>query len=315
MPTLEDAMPSEKPQRPTTPPSAAPTIDDVWNDDRGYLVALAARMLGDRVEAEDAVQDAFGRLALVNIDEIDDVRGWMVVVVRRLCLDRIRSAYSRREAATGSAPADDAPTRETVDLLGGVTDPADRVTLDEQVQLALSVVLDRLTPAERTSLVLHDVFGFPFEDVAEIVGRTPAACRQLASRARRSVRSGNPLAPPTARRGATNASEHRELSERFVAACAGGDLSALVALLDPAVDGEARLCGHGVFASLQGRPMVAQRVLGILGPSQQRTMVPFEIEGEPAVVAFDGSGRLAAVIRFDVEEGLIRHIHTFVTRS
>lgn len=296
-------------------PTQPRTLADVWSEDRAYLVALATRMLGSRTEAEDVVQDAFGRLAVVPIDEINDVRGWMAVVVRRLCLDRIRSAYARRERTTDSEIAEVAAVVAERDSnwQAAFGDPADRVTLDDQVQLALAMVLDRLTPAERTSLVLHDVFGFSFNDIAEIVGRTPAACRQLASRGRRAVRQGGPLVSREPKPVSESTAQHRELTERFIAACSGGDLEALIELLDADVDGEGILCGHGVFVRVQGRPTVAQRVLTILAQPNDRVLVPFTVEGEPAVIAFDGR-HIAAVIRFDVERGLIRHIHTYVVR-
>jgi RNA polymerase sigma-70 factor, ECF subfamily len=296
------------------PASGRRTLAEIWNDDRGHLIALATRMLGDRTEAEDAVQEAFGRLALVELDEIDDVRGWLAVVVRRLCLDRIRSAYARRERVAGTEQFEHAKDGSARWESTSLDDPADRITLDDQIQLALAVVLDRLTPAERTSLVLHDVFGFSFSDIAEIVGRTPAACRQLASRGRRSVRQGGPLAhrhPPGV---SDDFVQQRELTERFIAACSGGDLAALIELLDADVDGEGILCGQGVFVRVQGRPTVAHRVLAILAQPNDRVLLPFTVEGEPAIIAFDGR-HLSAVIRFDVENGLIRHIHTYVVRT
>src|SRR5690606_16803167 len=150
-----------------------------WLDDRRYVLTLATRMLGDATAADDVVQEAYSRLAQADLDAIDNVRAWLVVVVRRLCLDRLRSAHARRETAAGTAFTDDVHPASAP----AAADPADRVPLDDEVQLALAVVLDRLTPAERAVVVLHDVFGYPFDAVAGIVGRTPAACRQLASRA------------------------------------------------------------------------------------------------------------------------------------
>ena len=146
-----------------------------------YLFAIAAGMLGRPAEAEDVVQEAFARLAGASIDDIDNVRGWLVVVTRRLCLDRLGSADARRTIATAEPPE---AAQEGVD-------PADRLTLDDEVRRALAVVVDRLSPAERTSFILHDIFGFPFDAVAELVGRTPAACRQSARRARLAIRSGS----------------------------------------------------------------------------------------------------------------------------
>jgi RNA polymerase sigma-70 factor (ECF subfamily) len=277
--------------------TTTPEFDEVWRRDHAYLVGFAGRMLGDRATAEDVVQEAFGRLAAVELDELDDVRGWLAVVVRRLCLDRLRSAHHRRESAAGDA------FPEASEPLQGAraVDPADRVTLDDQVQLALAVVLDRLTPAERTAFVLHDVFGFSFETVAEIVGRTPAACRQLASRARRSVQTDDQPArtdPDVAR-------------HRIVAACAGGDIAELMALLDPDIAGEATLVGHGPLVTVTGRPDVARRLLGLFGPTTDTVLLPFPLERGPGFIAFV-HGRLAALGRLDLEAGLVHHISSFV---
>jgi RNA polymerase sigma-70 factor, ECF subfamily len=175
-----------------------------WEADRGYLFAIAAGMLGRPAEAEDVVQEAFARLAGACIDDIGDVRGWLVVVTRRLCLDRLGSAEARRTTAAPELPE---AGQEGVD-------PADRLTLDDEVRRALAVVVDRLSPAERTSFILHDIFGFPFGAVAELVGRTPAACRQLARRARLSIRSGSfrtGVSPPESRGRAA-----ADLAERFI---------------------------------------------------------------------------------------------------
>jgi RNA polymerase sigma-70 factor (ECF subfamily) len=259
-------------------------------------------MLGDPAEAEDVIQDAFDRLTRVDLDEIEDVRGWLAVVVRRLCLDRIRSARSRREVSSGSDLVDGFAM-----LQGDRTaDPADRVTLDDQVQLALAVVLDRLTPAERTAFVLHDVFGFSFEAIAEIVGRTPTACRQLASRARRSVRTGaDPVEPDR------TSVRCRVLAERFIAACAGGDITELMQALDPDVVGVATLFGHGPIVRQEGRPEVAQRLIGLFGPGTETRLVPFAVERDPGAIAFV-HGRLAAVIHLEETDGLVRHISSLV---
>ena len=168
-----------EPVAPPSPASLDPRFEEVWRTDRGRMVGLARRTLGDAAEAEDVVQEAFGRLARVDLDELEDVSGWLAVVVRRLCLDRIRSAHFRHESVTlGVLP--DGVISLPPEL---AADPADRITLDDQVQLALAVVLDRLSPAERTAFVLHDIFGFPYAAVGEVVGRSTAACRQLASRA------------------------------------------------------------------------------------------------------------------------------------
>ena len=272
-------------------------FDTAWQAHRPRLIAQATRTLHDDAAAEDVVQEAFGRLSAVPLGEIDDMGGWLSVVVRRLCLNRLRAAYFRREA-----PADDVlPT-----LLAG-NDPADRVTLDDEVQVALAILLDRLTPAERTAFVLHDVFGFPFDAVGAIVGRSSAACRQLASRARKSVRLGA-IADSHAR---VQPARHQDLVERFIAACAGGDMAALLAMLDPDVDGHAELVGFGTVADLTGRPAVAQRLIGLSGPGTGTVMAPLEIEGKPGVLAYL-HGRLAAVLTLDVDDGVIRHMRSYV---
>ena len=291
----------EDPQGPTSAP--ARTFEDVWRDDRRYVLTLATRTLADAGAAEDVVQEAFDRLRGVDLAEIEDVRGWLAVVVRRLSLNRLRSAYARRESTTGTAEA----TADATGARPAALDPADRVTLDDQVRLALAVVLDRLSPAERTAFVLHDVFGFPYAAVGEIVGRSEAACRQLASRARRSIRADDdaPSAPTPA-----PALEH-QVTERFIAACAGGDLAELMAVLDPDVVGDATLLGHGPIITLAGRFDVASRILGLFGPGSDTVMTPIDLEGKAGLLGF-AHGRLAAVIELDEVDGLVHHIHSFI---
>jgi RNA polymerase sigma-70 factor (ECF subfamily) len=204
---------------------ADPRIAEAWREHRQRLMDVAYRMLGSVSDAEDVVQDAYARLMRNGVDGIDDVRGWLVTVTSRLCLDQLRSARSRRTSYIGPwlpEPVVDAPS------LGA--DPADRITLDDSVRMALLVVLEQLSPAERTAFVLHDVFQMSFDDVASIVGRSPAACRQLASRARRHIEAeGEPA------RFQVNAAEQRRLAERFAAAANSGDLEALLEVLDPDV--------------------------------------------------------------------------------
>jgi RNA polymerase sigma-70 factor (ECF subfamily) len=271
------------------------TFDQIWSDYHDRLVARATRMLADEGAAEDVVQEAFRRLTRVPLVEIDDAGAWLSVVVRRLCLNRLRSAYVRHEAIG------------TETTIVADADPLDRVTLDDEVQAALALVLDTLTPAERTAFVLHDVFGFPFDAIAAIVGRTPTAVRQLASRARRSIRRDAEqdvlvrVASP----------EHDLVVDRFIAACEGGDIAALVAVLDPDIDGHADLVGTGTMIDVTGRPIVAQRLIGLFGPGSDTVMVPVSVEGEAAVVAY-ARGRVAGLVRLVHEGGLIRHLRAFV---
>lgn len=264
--------------------------------DRAYLLAVAKRIVADAAEAEDVVQDAFARLAGQEVGQIRDLRGWLVVVVRRLALDRIGSAHGRL-----SAPHD--PTARAFDDVGDAPDPADRVTLDDEIRRALSVVLDRLTPGERAVFLLHDVFGIEFVSVAQMVGRTPAACRQLASRARRAIRESGPV--PDAPRADPGL---REVADRFVAACAGGDLDALTRLLHPDVSGWATRNGERV-GSDAGAERVAAGSLRCLGPGSDWTLAPLVLDDGVAVVATRG-GDPVALIRLLVVDGLISAIHT-----
>jgi RNA polymerase sigma-70 factor (ECF subfamily) len=272
-----------------------------WKADRAYLFAIAAGMLGRPAEAEDVVQEAFARLAGASIDDINDVRGWLVVVTRRLCLDRLGSADARRTTATAEPPEAAAES----------TDPADRLTLDDEVRRALAVVLDRLSPAERTSFILHDIFGFPFDAVAELVGRTPAACRQLARRARLSMRTGS------FRAGRPSAGSHgqvaAELAERFISVCDGGDLRGLIQLLDPAVAGLATVLGFPPLPPVRGASAVAERALFFFGSSAGVSLEPFTVEGEAAVLARRGS-HVLAVVRLDERGGRIFHMHAIARR-
>ena len=270
-------------------------IHETWEAERPYLLRVAQRVLGGRDGAEDVVQEALGRLVRADLDTITDGRGWLTVVVRNIAIDRVRSAHSRHES-TGEPALDTATS--------GV-DPADRVTLDDQVQRALAVVLDRLSPAERTAFVLHDIFGFAFAEVAQIVGRTPAACRQLASRARRSIRSDSPpleSAPTTA---------PSLVTERFIAACEGGDLAELMAVLDPDVSGFASVLEREPFVETVGRDIVSKRLLQLFGPSSGRHMVPIRIEDRDGAIVVE-RGRVRAVVVLELVDDRIHHIDSYV---
>src|SRR6266481_874888 len=171
-------------------------------------------MLGDIGAAEDVVQDAFTRLMAAKLSEIEDQSGWLIVVTSRLCLDQIRSARSRRERAHDASEIEFAASPQP-----GLADPADWVTFDDGVTLALLVVLQQLSSAERVVFVLHNIFKMPFDTIAETVGRSAAACRQLASRARQKITAGLGSA-----RFDILSAEHRLVTENFIAACSNGDL-------------------------------------------------------------------------------------------
>ena len=286
---------------PSTPsPDAA--LDGIWREHHRYLMDVAYRMLGSVSEAEDVVQDAFARLLRVDLAEINDVRGWLVVAVTRRCLDELRSARSRREVYVGPwlpEPIVQPPGRD----LG----PAERVTIDDSVRMAMLLVLERLSPAERAAFVLHDVFQFSFEEVAEIVGRTPAACRKLASRARRHVRAETSPA-----RFQVDPVDLARVADRFIAAASNGDLQALMQVLDPNVVGHAD-SGGLVPASRRvtiGRQAVAQRMLQFIKAARV-SLMPMPVNGEPGVLFYQDD-RLIGVISLSFRDGLITHLHGIV---
>jgi RNA polymerase sigma-70 factor, ECF subfamily len=284
------------------PPSSRDArVQTAWAADRPYLLAIAAGMLRHD-DAEDVVQEAFARLAAR--DDIEDVRGWLVVVTRRLCLDRLDLAESRRATVTAEPP-------EPPEVSGGIPDPADQTLLQDEVRQALSVVVGRLSPAERTSFILHDVFGFPFDAVAGLVGRTPAACRQLARRARLSVGAGPSHAEFA---GPWSGNATPGLAERFIAVCQGGDVHGLIGLLDPEAAGFPMVIGVGPMPGVRGAAAVAERALHLFGPSAGVSLRPFDLEGRAAVVVRQGD-EVMGVLRLDERAGRIFHLHTFVRPS
>ena len=274
-------------------------ISQAYADHRPYLVDLAFRILGDIGAAEDVVQDAFSRLMRADLGEIEDERGWLIVVTSRLSLDQIRSARARRERAHDSAEIEFiVPPAQAA-----LADPANRVTFDDSVRLALLVVLQQLTPAERVIFVLHDIFQIPFGTVAETVGRTTSSCRQLARRARQKI---------TASQGGTRfdiaSAEDRLVTQKFIAACANGDLSGLLEVLAPDAWGDVDL-GPGastVPAVVTGAERVARNLLRFWG--QGATLVSQPVGGQPAVLAFLGR-QLAAVLVFTMRGEIIQAVH------
>jgi RNA polymerase sigma-70 factor (ECF subfamily) len=194
-------------------------LAEKFETNRTHLRGVAYRMLGSLPEAEDAVQQAWLRLSRSDPEEIDNLGGWLTTVVARVSLDMLRSRESRREEPAGEQGPEPVASREA----GG--DPEQEAVLADSVGLALLVVLDTLTPAERLAFVLHDLFAMPFEEIAPIVDRSPAAARQLASRARRRVQGAGPVQDPDIAR-------QREVIEAFLAASRRGDFDALLAVLD-----------------------------------------------------------------------------------
>jgi RNA polymerase sigma-70 factor, ECF subfamily len=279
----------------------APFID-AWSHHRNYLLNIGYRLIGSFSEAEDLVQEAYARLLRIDPERIDDARGWLVVVLTRLCLDHLRSARVRREGSVGPW------LPEPLVAPGGIgADPADIVTLDESVRMALLIVLERLTPAERAVFVLHDVFQFSFAEIAPIVDRTSAACRQLASRARRRIHAD------TDRRTDVDPVELRRVAERFIAACSSGDMHALLRVLDPEVVGWADL--DGVKTPLpqptRGAQDVANGTMALFGAKSAARLVLAEINGETGIVVAL-RGRPFAVLVLKVREERITAIYAIV---
>jgi RNA polymerase sigma factor (sigma-70 family) len=259
---------------------------------RAHLRSVAYRMLGSMSEADDAVQEAWLRLDRTGTDGVDNLGGWLTTVVARVCLDMLRARRSRPEPLAGTwLPEPVVTTDESVD-------PAAEVELADSVGLALLVVLETLTPAERLAFVLHDMFAVPFEEIAPMVDRTPAATRQLASRARRRVRGAAP-------RPDTDLDRQREIVDAFLAASRSGDFDALVQVLDPDVvlriDTRA-----GDQLPVKGAEEVARRVL-----TRAAALAPF---GRPAVVngaagvVVASGGRTISVVGFTIEHDRIVEI-------
>ena len=284
-------------------PTDKPTesqLSEVWTLNRPYLVDMAFAMLRDIGAAEDAVQEAFARLAVTDFGSIEDTRGWLIVVTSRICLDLINSARSRREQSHQTS------TIEFVGPSASATlpvDPADRVTLDDEVRLALLVVLQQLKPAERVVFVLHDIFRLPFDTIAETIGRSAESCRQLARRARMRISSESSHASIE-----VDTAEHRLVTERFIQACSNGDVSGLVELLDPDAAGDVDLGPHDTRSGQfrRGSSSVARNLLRHFG--SWTTLVSNPLGGQTVVLAFVEQ-RLYAVILLNLRADLIEKIH------
>ncbi len=256
---------------------------------RSRLHGVAYAILGSSTEAEDVVQEAWLRLQREpEASELDDLGAWLTTTVARLALDALGSARARRERYVGPWLPEPL-VRELVE-----EDPADRVSIDEQVSLALLIVLERLTPAERTAFLLHDVFGFSFEEAAGIVGRSTAASRQLATRARRRVAEASPRFAPTRE-------EQLEITGAFARACIGGDLEALIDLLHPEAvwrsDGGGRV--QAARRPQRGARRIASSMVALARrPPRESRLV--EVNGAPGLMLCDAEG-IVTVIALTVD--------------
>ena len=256
---------------------------------RQHLQAVAYRMLGSRSEAEDAVQEAWLRLSRSDTEAVENLAGWLTTVVARVSLDMLRSRQARREDYV-------ALPEPIVTIESG---PEDEAVLADSVGLALLVVLDTLTPAERLAFVLHDMFGMPFEEIAPIVDRSEAATRQLASRARRRVRGATPRTDPDLR-------EQRRVVDAFLAASRAGDFEALLRVLDPDVVFRADRGPRGLRVPVTGAEDVARTILA-RGSRFAPYARPAIVNGNAGVIVVPGN-RPIAVVSFSVAGGRIVEI-------
>jgi RNA polymerase sigma-70 factor, ECF subfamily len=275
--------------------------------ERRQLINLAYRLLGSLADAEDVVQETYARwyaMSQQQQEAIESPGAWLTTVASRICLDLLGSARARRERYVGEWIPEPLPdhTEWVSARPGGTTiDPADRVTLDESINMAFLVVLDSMTPAERVAFILHDVFGYPFTEVAEIVGRTPAACRQLASSARRRIRAAQAPATPTAHRA--------DIVRDFKQAWEAKDINALIGLLDP--DATATGDGGGLVNAtlhpVEGGEQIARALVEIAGRAPDMTFLVRTVNGQPGLVA-QHEGVTVVVMAFDIAGDRIKHI-------
>jgi len=284
-------------------PGDGPGMDAVMSE-RRQLINLGYRLLGSLAEAEDVVQETYARWYAMSRQEqeaIESPGAWLTTVASRICLNLLGSARARRERYVGEWIPEPLPDRLT-GRPEATADPADRVTLDESVSMAFLVVLESMTPAERVAFILHDVFRYPFAEVGEIVGRTPAACRQLASSGRRRLRAAQAPATPTAQRA--------EIVRNFKRAWQAKDINALIGLLDP--DATATADGGGLALTflhpIEGGEQIA-RAWVELADRATSNMTIFErtVNGQPGLVA-QQDGVTVTVFAFDVAGDRIKHI-------
>jgi RNA polymerase sigma-70 factor (ECF subfamily) len=266
-----------------------------FEEHRSRLRAVAYRMLGSLTEADDAVQEAWVRLSRSGTDEVENLGGWLTTVVARVCLNMLRARNVRREEAFDGHLPDPIISRE------GELQPEEEALLADSVGLALLVVLDTLAPAERLAFVLHDTFAFPFDEIAPLIGRTPEAARQLASRARRRVRAADIPDPDS------DLARQRTVVDAFFAAARGGDFDGLVAVLHPDVVLRADFGPRRPRApkEFRGAEVVARQALSGALPAAH--LHPALVNGAPGVVVTI-YGRPFAVLGFTLAEGKIVEI-------
>ena len=275
--------------------------------ERSQLINLAYRLLGSLADAEDAVQETYARwyaMSRPQQEAIESPGAWLTTVASRICLDLLRSARARRERYVGEWIPE--PLPEPAEWIGGrpggaTADPADRVTLDESINMAFLVMLESMTPAERVAFILHDVFRYSFAEVAGIVGRTPAACRQLASSARRRIRDSQALPAPAAQQAG--------LVRDFKRAWEAGDINALIGLLDPGATMTADGGGlvNAALRPVEGGEQIARYVADLASRAPRLAFLERTVNGQPGLVA-QQDGVTVTVFAFDVAGDRIKHI-------
>jgi RNA polymerase sigma-70 factor (ECF subfamily) len=272
-------------------------LTERFEADRARLKGVAYRMLGSLSEAEDAVQQSWLKLSRAGTGGVENLSGWLTTVVARVCLDMLRTRRSRSEEPVGT----EVPQSAASASAEPPADPEQEAALADSVGLALLVVLETLDPAERLAFVLHEMFELPFEEIASIVGRSAAACRQLASRARRRVKGG-----ASAVSGAEHARQ-REVVQAYLAASRGGDLGALLAVLDPDVEVRADRWAvpAGTPTEARGAENVARRALA--AGNRARFAELALVDGAVGVIVAP-RGRLRLVLQFTVERGKVARV-------
>jgi RNA polymerase sigma factor (sigma-70 family) len=274
--------------------------------ERRQLINVAYRLLGSLADAEDVVQETYARWYAMSVgrqEAIESPGAWLTTVASRICLDLLGSARARRERYVGEWIPEPVPDRtEWISGRPGTTaDPADRVTLDESINMAFLVVLESMTPAERVAFILHDVFRYSFTEVAEIVGRSSAACRQLASSARRRIAATESPATPVAQRA--------DVVRAFKEAWEAADIDALIGLLDP--DAVAIGDGGGLASAaphpIEGGEQVARYFVDLAGRAVRLHLLERTVNGQPGLVA-QYEGVTVVVIAFDVAGDRIKHV-------